>query len=215
MCGQANCFESRLRTVARHGRKSNPNFDRCASGSSRTQSSKSSPTHSRSSLTALLILLTAGAALAQTGSDALKPSPTRDRKVVRRWVLPGDPRGIALGADGTIYVGLAEPQEVLAVDPTTGAIKRRVVLDSAEIASTKEMVTFRTNRERTRLFIANGSDESATILSLPDLGVLREITMEGEVIRDVVPDPKGRYIYLLGRRVHIFDAAERDRKSVV
>ena len=63
----------------------------------------------------------------------------------------------------------------------------------------------RTNPARTRLYIANGSDESATILSLPELGVLREITMEGEEIRDVVPDPRGRYVYLLGRRVHVFD----------
>ena len=57
-----------------------------------------------------------------------------------------------------------------------------------------------------RLFIANGSDESATILSLPDLGVLREITIEGEPIRDALPDPRGRYLYLLGRRVHVYDA---------
>ena len=157
------------------------------------------------------MLLTAAAALAQTGSDALKPAPTRDRKVVRRWALPGDPRGIALGADGTIYVGLAESQEVIAVDPNTGVVKRRVVLDSAEIASTKELVSFRTNPDRSRLFVANGSDESATILSLPNLAVLREITMEGEVIRDVIPDPKGRYVYVLGRRVHVFDG-EGDRE---
>ena len=30
--------------------------------------------------------------------------------------------------------------------------------------------------------------------------------MEGEPIRDALPDPKGRYLYLLGRRVHVFDA---------
>lgn len=141
----------------------------------------------------------------QAQTDALKLVPSRDRKIVRRWSLAGDPRGVAIGHDGTIYAGLAESQSVIAVDPTSGAIKKRVVLDSADIASTKELVTLRTNPERTRLFIANGSDESATILSLPDLGVLREITMEGEVIRDVVPDPKGRYVYLLGRRVHVFD----------
>jgi hypothetical protein len=135
----------------------------------------------------------------------LKLVPSRDRKIVRRWSLPGDPRGVAIGYDGTIYAGLAESQSVVAIDPTSGAIKKRVILDSPDIASTKELVTLRTNPERTRLFIANGSDESATILSLPGLGVLREITMEGEVIRDVVPDPKGRYVYLLGRRVHIFD----------
>lgn len=124
---------------------------------------------------------------------------------MRRWELKGDPRGVAVGADGTVYVGLAESQSVVAVDPVTGAVKKRVVLDSAEIASTKELVTLRTNSERTRLFIANGSDESAMILSLPDLAVLREITMEGETIRDAVPDPKGRYLYLLGRRVHVYD----------
>jgi hypothetical protein len=205
MSASASCFDLRLRTVGRHGRKSNPNFDKCVSGSSRTRSSKNTPTHSRSSVTALLILLTAAAALAQTGSDVLKPSPTRDRKVVRRWALPGDPRGVAIGSDGTIYVGLAEPQAVIAVDQTTGAVKKRVVLDSPEIASTKELVTLRTNPDRTRLYIANGSDESAVILSLPDLAVLREITMEGEMIRDVIPDPKGRYLYLLGRKVHVYD----------
>jgi len=130
--------------------------------------------------------------------------------VVRRWALPGDPRGVAVGADGTVYAGLAESQAVVAIDPVSGEVKKRVVLDSAEIASTKELVTLRTNPERTRLYIANGSDESATILSLPDLAVLREITMEGETIRDVLPDPKGRYLYLLGRSVHVYD---RDGKT--
>ena len=175
-------------------------------GSSRTRSSKNSPTHSRSSFAAFLILLTAAVALGQTESDVLKPAPTRDRKIVRRWALPGDPRGLALGNDGTIYVGLAGPQAVIAVDPTTGAVRKRFVLDSAEIASTKELVTLRTNADKTRLFIANGTDESAVILSLPDLAVLREITMEGETIHDVVPDPKGRYVYVMGRKVHVFDA---------
>lgn len=131
--------------------------------------------------------------------------PSRDKKIVRRWSLPGDPRGVAIGADGTIYAGLAEPQAIVAVDPKTGAVTRRLVLDSAEIASTKELVTLRTNPSGTRLYIANGSDESATILSIPQLAVLREITMEGETIRDAVPDPRGRYVYLLGRRVHVFD----------
>ena len=135
----------------------------------------------------------------------LEPAPTRDRKVVRRFALPGKPHGLALGADGTAYVGLAGPQAVIAVDPATGDVKKKAVLDSAEIASTKELVTLRTNVDKSRLYIANGSDESASILSLPDLGVIREITMEGETIRDVVPDPRGRYVYLLGRRVHVFD----------
>jgi hypothetical protein len=171
--------------------------------SSPTPSWKSSPSRSRSSVAALLLLV-AFSAFAQR--DALAPVTTRDKKVIRRWALPGDPRGLAIGNDGTIYVGLAEPQTVIGVDGTTGAIKQRLVLDSAEIASTKELVSMRTNPDRTRLFIANGSDESATILSLPTLGVLREITTEGEAIRDIVPDPKGRYVYLLGRRVHVFDS---------
>jgi hypothetical protein len=119
--------------------------------------------------------------------------------------LPGDPRGLAFGSDGTLYVGVAEPQAVLAIDPKNGVVQQRLVLDSAEIASTKELVTLRTNPGRTRLYIANGSDESASILRLPDLAVLREITMEGETIRDAVPDPQSRYLFLLGRRVHVYD----------
>ncbi len=132
--------------------------------------------------------------------------PTRDSKVVRRWSIAGGPRGVAIGSNGLIYVGLADKQAVEVIDSRSGAVVRELVLDSAEIAATKELVTLRTNRDKTRLYIANGSDESATILSLPDLAVVREITMEGEAIRDALPDPTGRYLYLLGRRVHIFDA---------
>ena len=147
--------------------------------------------------------------------EVLTAVPTRDAKVVRRWTLPGDPHGIAIGPDGTLYVGLAQPQAVVAIDPKTGAVKRRLVLDSAEIASTKELVTLRTSRDGSRLYIANGSDESTTILGLPDLRVLREITTEGETIRDAVPDPKGRYLYLLGRRVRVYDAAgEKEIKTI-
>ena len=148
-------------------------------------------------------------------AQPLTPVSTRDQKIVKRWQLPGDPRGVAVGADGTIYVGLAEPQAVVAIDPKTGVIKQRVVLDSAEIASTKELVTMRTNGAGTRLYIANGRDESASILSLPDLAVRREITMEGEPIRDFVPDPAGRRLYLLGRHVHVYDAdGERELKTI-
>ncbi|HEX7191027.1 MAG TPA: hypothetical protein VF381_05580 [Thermoanaerobaculia bacterium] len=139
--------------------------------------------------------------------ELLTAVPTRDTKIVRRWSVAGDPHGVAIGRDNTLYVGLAQPQAVIAVDPKSGAIKNRVVLDKAEIAATKELVTLRTNSDASRLYIANGSDESAIILSLPDLGVLREITIEGEAIRDAIPDPKGRYLYLLGRRVHVYDAA--------
>ena len=149
------------------------------------------------------MLLTASAAL-PLHSQTLSTVPTHDAKIVKRWALAGDPHGVAVGADGTLYVGLAQPQAVVAIDPKTGAVKKKVVLDSAEIASTKELVTLRISGSR--LFIANGSDESATILSLPDLAVLREITIEGEPIRDALPDPRGRYLYLLGRRVHVYDA---------
>lgn len=150
-------------------------------------------------------MLAAVAAASAFAQETLTAVATKDKKVIRRWSLPGDPRGLAIGNDGTIYVGLAEPQAIVAIDPQSGAVKKRLVLDSAEIASTKELVTLRTNADRTRLYVANGTDESATILSLPDLAVLREITMEGEAIRDAVPDPRGRYLYLLGRRIHVFD----------
>jgi hypothetical protein len=130
---------------------------------------------------------------------------TTDSQIVRRWSLAGDPHGLAIGADGTLYVGLAQPQAVVAIDPDRGTIKKRVVLDSAEIAATKELVTMRTSADRSRLYVANGSDESATILSLPNLAVVREITIEGEPIRDALPDPKGRYLFLLGHRVHVYD----------
>lgn len=130
---------------------------------------------------------------------------SNDPKIVHRWSLSGDPHGIAIGADGTIYVGLAKPQTVVAIDPVRGVVKTRVVLDRPEIAATKELVALRMNADRTRLYIANGSDESATILSLPDMTILREITIEGEPIHDAVPDPSGRYLYLLGHRVHVYD----------
>jgi hypothetical protein len=163
-----------------------------------------SPTHSRSKL-AGLVLLTLSAGISLSG-QTLAPAPSRDRKIVKRWTLTGEPRGVAVGPDGTIYVGLAQPQAVVAIDPKSGTVRQQFVLDSAEIASTKELVTMRTNAAGTRLYIANGSDESASILALPQLAVVREITMEGEAIRDALPDPKGRFLYLLGRRVHVFDA---------
>ena len=152
---------------------------------------------------------------ASMSAQPLTPVATKDQKIVKRWELPGDPHGVAVGADGTIYVGLAKPQAVVAIDPKSGNVTKKIILDSAEIASTKELVTMRTNRAGTRLYIANGSDESATIMSLPDLAVLREITMEGEAIRDAVPDPKGRYLYLLGRHVHVFDVnGEKELRTI-
>jgi len=160
---------------------------------------------------AIALFAIAGAA----GAQPLTPVATRDQKIIKRWELPGDPHGVAVGADGTIYAGLAKPQAVVAIDPKSGTIKKKFILDSAEIASTKELVTMRINRAGTRLYIANGSDESATIMSIPDLAVLREITMEGEAIRDAVPDPKGRYLYLLGRHVHVFDInGEKELRTI-
>lgn len=134
---------------------------------------------------------------------------------MKRWSIAGEPRGVALGADGTIYVGLAQAQAVVAIDPKSGTVRNTLVLDSADIAATKELVTLRTNRDASRLFIANGSDESATILAIPSMKVVREITIEGESIRDALPDPKGRYLYLLGRRVHVYDAnGERELRTI-
>jgi len=154
-------------------------------------------------------------AVSAIAAQPLTPVPTRDQKIVKRWQLPGDPHGLAIAADGTIYAGLAQPQAVVAIDPRTGEVKQRLVLDSAEIASTKELVTMRINRAGTRLYIANGSDESVSILSLPDLAVRREITLEGEPIRDAVPDPRGRYLYLLGRHVHVYDAdGEKELRTI-
>jgi hypothetical protein len=136
----------------------------------------------------------------------LTPVASRDQKVVRRWSVEGQPRGVAIGPNGTIYVGLGDRQSVISVDPSNGSVLHELVLDSAHIAATKELVTMRTSAAGDRLYIANGSDESATILSIPRLAVVREITMEGETIRDALPDPKGKRLYLLGRRVHVFDA---------
>lgn len=135
--------------------------------------------------------------------------------MIRQWKLDGDPRGVAVGPDGMIYVGIAGRQSVMAIDPRLGTATREVVLDSAEIASTKELVTLRLDASRKRLLIANGSDESATILGIPDLRILREITIEGEPIRDVVADPAGRYLYLLGRSVHVYDVdGERELRTL-
>src|SRR5947208_16746019 len=108
MSASANCFGYRLRTVGSHGRSSKGNFDKCVNDSSPTRSSKTSPTPSRSSLAAL-VLLTLSAAI-PLAAETLTAIPTRDNKVVRRWALDGDPRGLAFGADGTLYVGLAQPQ---------------------------------------------------------------------------------------------------------
>ena len=161
------------------------------------------------------MLLTLSAATFPCLAQTLLSVPSSDPKIVRRWSLPGDPHGLALGVDGTVYVGLAQPQAVVAIDPDRGTIRKRVVLDSAEIAATKELVTMRVSADGSRLYIANGSDESATILSLPSLAVVREITIEGEPIRDALPDSKGRYLFLAGHRVHVYDANGKEELRTV
>lgn len=157
--------------------------------------------------TSVLAALVLSFSLASTAAAIdFAPVESQDQKVLRRWRISGDPRGVALGADGTIYVGLAGSQAVAAIDPKSGTVRKSVVLDSADIAATKELVALRTNAKRDRLLIANGSDESVSILSLPGLAVVREITLEGEAVRDIAPDPAGRYIYVLGRRLHVYDS---------
>jgi hypothetical protein len=201
--------------VGRIETTSNRSFDKCVKGSSRILSSNISPTHSRSSIAGLVLLTCSAAASLFAQPHPLTSAPTHDQKVIRRWSVEGDPHGVAIGRDGTIYVGLAQPQAVIAVDSKTGAIKNRLVLDSADIASTKELVTLRTSNDGTLLYIANGSDESATILGLPDFKVIREITIEGEPIRDALPDPTGRFLFLLGRHVHVYDArGEKELKTI-
>lgn len=157
--------------------------------------------------------MTAALTLSAESPPLIKSVESRDQKIVRRWSVGGGPRGVAVGANGLIYVGLADRQSVLAIDSKSGRIVSEVILDDPEIAATKELVTMRTNAARTRLYIANGSDESATILSLPDMAVIREITLEGESIRDVVPDPAGRFVLVLGRRLHVYgrDGGEQIR----
>src|SRR5438477_8585484 len=135
MSGPGSCFDLRLRMVGSHDRKSSGKFGKCVKSSSRTRLSKISPTHSRSDHIAAIVLLTLSAAVAQTllsaqaaqarvpvpQTTALKAIPTADEKIVRRWSLSGDPHGLALGSDGTVYVGLALPQAVIAIDPASGA----------------------------------------------------------------------------------------------
>lgn len=125
---------------------------------------------------------------------------------MKAWSLSGEPRGVAVGRDGTVYAGLSGPQSVVAIDPEKGAVLSERVLDREEIASTKDFVSLRLDPKRARLVIAQGTDESVTIVGLPDLVVQREIGLEGETIRDAIPDPGGRYLFVLGREVHVYDA---------
>ena len=173
----------------------------CARSSWPTRSWKITPSRSLVELILALLLVPSLFAAAE-----IAPVSTRDRKISKKWSISGSPRGVAVGADGTVYVGLAETQSIVAVNPDTGKIIREVVLDRAEIAATKEIVTLRITADGKSIIAANGSDESVTILSLPNLQVTREIGMEGETIRDAVPDPAGKYLYILGRELHVYDA---------
>src|SRR4051794_41015024 len=114
MCGSGNCFELRLRKVGRTEKTSKPSFVKCVSAYSRIPLLKTSPTRSTSSPLTIGILLTLSAAFffAATPLRTLAPVPTRDSKVVRRWSIAGGPRGVALGNNGLIYVGLADKQAV-------------------------------------------------------------------------------------------------------
>jgi hypothetical protein len=138
-------------------------------------------------------------------SATLREERVTGKNVVRHWSLTGTPKGVAVGPDDTIYVGLASPQSVVAIDPLLNRIVREKTLDREEIASTKDFATLRIGRRGTRLYVAQGSDESVTILALPELTIEREILVEGERIRDALPDPAGRFLYVLGRDVHVYD----------
>ncbi|MBW3565497.1 MAG: hypothetical protein KY459_12295 [Acidobacteria bacterium] len=180
---------------------------RCAAVCSRTRSSKT--TNGRSRIERLLAALSCSIFLAVSfpafASTPLELLRSRSKSVVKRWALPGSPRGLALASDGTLYAGLAARQSVVRIDPDRGEILSELVLDDPDIAATKDLVSVRIDEPRSRLIIANGSDESVTIVSIPRLAIEREITLEGEMIRDAIPDPAGRFIYILGRDVHVFD----------
>ncbi|MDX1584760.1 MAG: hypothetical protein R3338_14270, partial [Thermoanaerobaculia bacterium] len=183
------------------------------SDSSRTRSSRTTPIASTERIQSRLafglftaIVLCATVALPALAT-VIESVSNRGRNVVKRYTVDGTPSGIALGSDGRLYVGIVDSQSVIVIDPVHDRLTEEVVLDDPRIAATKELVTMRIDEKRSRLVIAQGSDESVTILTLPELKVEREITMEGELIRDAVPDPLGRYLFVLGRDVHIFDTA--------
>jgi len=183
---------------------------KCVGGFSRTRWSRIFPARSTSKVVVLLALTIIFATTAC--GTTLSLVTRRDNRVYKRWEISGVPRGIAVSRDGFIYVGLAESQSVAKIDPKSGELLDEVVLDSPEIASTKDLATLRIDEVHDRLIIANGSDESVSILSLGKLAVLREITLEGETILDAIPDPAGRYLYILGSRsVHIFDSGGQRR----
>jgi hypothetical protein len=184
------------------GNRFGSNSARCARSFSPTRSWRT--TASTSSRRLILLLAAFLAIGSNAGAASFEPAPTRDRRILKRWKIDDQPRGVAI-VGGLIYAGLAKAQSIIAIDPEKGVIVKERVLDHEEIASTKEIVTLRPTADGKRLVAANGSDESVSILTVPDLGVVREILLEGEVVRDALPDPQGRYLFVLGRTVHVFD----------
>src|SRR5258708_13493622 len=123
MYAPANCFESRWRRVRSPESRSSSNCDRCVNASSRTRSSKTSPTHSMSRVIILGLLTISALVLPAERPELLAPTASDDARVVHRWSLPGDPHGLAIGSHGTIYVGLAQPQSVVAINPKSRAVR--------------------------------------------------------------------------------------------
>lgn len=177
------------------------------SGCSRTRSS--SRTAGRSTeLIALLTLVVGFTLIAEASTPVpIRGEADRNARILRKWTLPGSPGGLAVGRDGKLFVGLSDRQSIVRIDPSRDLIEKEVILDRPEIASTKDLVTLRIDEAGPvrRLLTANGTDESATILSLDELAIRREITLEGELVRDIHPDPAARFLFVLGRDLHVFD----------
>src|SRR5688572_10302380 len=131
---------------------SNNRSSRCARSCSPTRSSRTTRLRSIEFLAFLIFALCS--LRSATAAEPLTPSSSRDRRIVKRWQLPGHPSGIAVAEDGTAYVGLAAKQSVVAIDPKAGTILNELILDSEEIAATKELVTLRINARGDRLIVA-------------------------------------------------------------
>ena len=84
-----------------------------ASVRAKRTSGRGLPCHVAAALVALLVCCASYAA-------TLVPIPTRDVKIIRQWQLPGDPHGVAVARDGTIYVGLAQSQSASTSRPDYG-----------------------------------------------------------------------------------------------
>src|SRR6476620_401387 len=111
MSESGSCSGSRLEMVDRAAITSRRRSDRCARDFSPTPSSRISHIRSKSSVAVLTFCATA--TIFAQAPPVLTTVPTRDQKIVRRWNVADDPRGIALGSDKTVYIGLAKPQAVI------------------------------------------------------------------------------------------------------